>query len=168
MKKGILFLFAAVLLPAMVFAQGNKSDAVFDRFSSIDGVTNLNISGGMLDIITSRSDDPTLKEMRSKVSGIRLISSRGNAVPDFFNSVLSEIPESDFHELVRVREGENDVLLLANMTDDRISELLVLVGGSESVLVSIRGDMTMDDISEMSGGAGSMNLDFLGGFGFGR
>jgi hypothetical protein len=162
MKK--LLVALVLLIPLMVMAQdGSPIDKLFNKYANREGFTTVNISGKLLSF-ASRFDDSKSDEteMLAKLSGIRILSVENKELnknlnfykeleaDGFFRNhnyeVLMEVTEKD--EIVRFfgRSGEKG----------KLSELLLVVGGDDNTLISIRGVIDPDDIGKITG---SLDLD---------
>jgi len=162
MKKILMTL--VLLIPLWVMAQDNSPiDKLFNKYANREGFTTVNISGKLLSF-ASKFDESKSKEtaMLEKLSGIRILSVEDKELnkglnfykeleaDGFFKNhnyeVLMEVTEKD--EIVRFygRAGEKG----------KLSELLMVVGGNDNTLISIRGVIDPDDIGKITG---SLNLD---------
>jgi hypothetical protein len=157
MKKILMTL--VLLIPLWVMAQDNSPiDKLFNKYANREGFTTVNISGKLLSF-ASKFDESKSKEtaMLEKLSGIRILSVEDKELnkglnfykeleaDGFFKNhnyeVLMEVTEKD--EIVRFygRSGEKG----------KLSELLMVVGGNDNTLISIRGVIDPDDISKITG-----------------
>jgi len=161
MKRALLTLI--LLIPLWVMAQDNSPiDKLFNKYANKDGFTTVNISGKLLSLANSFADKKEDEiEMLNKISGIRVLSANDSIVnknlnfykeleaDGFFKNnkyeVLMEVTDKD--EVVRFygRSGSNG----------KLSELLLVVGGSSNTLISIRGVINPDDIGKLTG---SLNM----------
>jgi hypothetical protein len=161
MKRALLTL--VLLIPLWVMAQDNSPiDKLFNKYANKDGFTTVNISGKLLSLANSFADKKEDEiEMLNKISGIRVLSANDSIVnknlnfykeleaDGFFKNnkyeVLMEVTDKD--EVVRFygRSGSNG----------KLSELLLVVGGSSNTLISIRGVINPDDIGKLTG---SLNM----------
>ncbi len=162
MKK--LLMTLVLLIPLWVMAQDNSPiDKLFNKYANREGFTTVNISGKLLSF-ASKFDESKSKEtaMLEKLSGIRILSVEDKELnkglnfykeleaDGFFKNhnyeVLMEVTEKD--EVVRFygRSGEKG----------KLSELLMVVGGNDNTLISIRGVIDPDDIGKITG---SLDLD---------
>ena len=145
MKKLVMIL--VLLIPLWVMAQDNSPiDKLFNKYANKEGFTTVNISGKLLSLANSFADkkDDEL-EILNKISGIRVLSVEDSIMNQKLNfykeldadgffrnnkyDVLMEVTDKD--EVVRFygRSGSNG----------KLSELLLVVGGSSNTLISIRG-----------------------------
>ena len=161
MKRALLTLI--LLIPLWVMAQDNSPiDKLFNKYANKDGFTTVNISGKLLSLANSFADKKEDEiEMLNKISGIRVLSANDSIVnknlnfykeleaDGFFKNnkyeVLMEVTDKD--EVVRFygRSGSNG----------KLSELLLVVGGSSNTLISIRGVINPEDIGKLTG---SLNM----------
>jgi hypothetical protein len=91
MKKGFLIIINVLLLTFAVSAQNNEIDALFNRFSSVEGATHLNLSGGLIDLFFKNSDDKNVTDAAKKISHIRVLTFSGEHQTDFFQSVTGSL-----------------------------------------------------------------------------
>ena len=62
--------------------------------------------------------------------------------------------------LLEVHDGEEDVIIAAREKKGKITDLIVVVGGDENVLVHVRGRMDSDLLENLSEVAGVDELHF--------
>lgn len=161
MKK--LVLIVVLLIPLWVMAQDNSPiDKLFNKYANKEGFTTVNISGKLLSLANSFADKKDDEiEILNKISGIRVLSVEDSIMNQKLNfykeldadgffrnnkyEVLMEVTDKD--EVVRFygRSGSNG----------KLSELLLVVGGSSNTLISIRGIINPEDIGKLTG---SLNM----------
>jgi len=161
MKKLVLIL--VLLIPLWVMAQDNSPiDKLFNKYANKEGFTTVNISGKLLSLANSFADKKDDEiEILNKISGIRVLSVEDSIMNQKLNfykeldadgffrnnkyEVLMEVTDKD--EVVRFygRSGSNG----------KLSELLLVVGGSSNTLISIRGVINPEDIGKLTG---SLNM----------
>ncbi|TVQ14784.1 MAG: DUF4252 domain-containing protein [Balneolaceae bacterium] len=165
MKKGFLLLLTALLFTFSVSAQNNEIDELFKRFSSIEGATHMNLSGALIDMFFRSSDDKNVSDAAKKISHIQLLTFSGEHQTDFFQSVTGSLSKTRYSELMRIHDSGNQFVVLADMDEKTVSELILVGGGNENVLIRIRGNMSLDDVNDISG---STSMNVTGRFGFDR
>ena len=109
------------------------------------------VSDFMIDV---KAKNPNEKEFLQAVENDDL-NARIN-LHDEFNEKINR--NSDFEELMTVRSDDEQVTIFGNVNNDVISEMVVLVGGSENVLVYIRGEIDPDLINRTVNLSDSHNL----------
>ena len=83
-------------------------------------------------------------------------------IENLYDELKKSLDFNKYKELVVVKEKDQDVWIIARENNDRIAELLVIVGGDENVLVWIEGNFTFEDLSELSEIDGLEQLELLG------
>lgn len=157
MKNFLLSLI--MLVPFFLMAQDTSPiDKLFNKYANKDGFTTVNISGKLLSFASKLDGESKSKEaeMLGRLSGIRILTVDEKELNNNLNfykeleadglfrnnnyEVLMEITQKD--EIVRFygRHGEKG----------KLSELLMVVGGKENTLISIRGVIDPNDISNIS------------------
>jgi hypothetical protein len=165
MKK--LLLFSVLLLPAFMqsAAQKNPIDDLFERYSGREGITTVYISGRMLSLFSGiTKDDPDISNVIGRLTSIRIISiddATVNKSVNFYNELGNSIKLNEFEELMVVREGQDIVKFLIRESGTKITELLMVSGGTSNSIISIRGDIDLKSISKLSSSMGISELENL-------
>jgi hypothetical protein len=162
-----LLVFSMLMLMALpdASAQKNPIDELFDRYSGREGITTVYISSRMLSLFSGLAkDDKEVGDVVGKLTSIRIISiddSILNKSVNFYNELGTKLNYKDFEELMVVRDGNETVKFLIKESGNKISELLMVSGGSSNSLISIRGEIDLKSISRLSGSIGISELDKL-------
>lgn len=165
MKKSFLF-FAALCLTIMIQAQSNPIDEMFNKYSEKDGFTVVTISGRMFSMFADQENekkdaDNIMKQLKS----IRILSvedSLLNKNLNFYTELGKKLDMSVYEELMVVKEGRDITKFLIRQKGNIISELLVITGGpGGNSLISIKGDLNMKSISDLSKNTGIQELKNL-------
>ena len=162
MKKLVLIL--VLLIPLWVMAQDNSPiDKLFNKYANKEGFTTVNISGKLLSF-ASKFDESKSKEtaMLEKLSGIRILSVEDkdlNKGLNFYKELEADgfFKNNNYEALMEVTE-KNEVVRFYGRAGEKgkLSELLLVVGGDDNTLISIRGVIDPDDIGKITG---SLDLD---------
>lgn len=157
----ILILF---ILPLWCIAQDiTPIDKLFNKYANKEGFTTVNISGKLLSL-ASKFDDSKKAEasILEKLSGIRILSVEDKELNKNLN-FYKELEDDGFFKnhkyesLMEVTEKDQVVRFYGRTGEKgKLSELLLVVGGSDNTLISIRGIIDPDDIGKITG---SLNLD---------
>ena len=118
----------------------------------------LRIPGIVMRIAGSIADlDHKERELLKSMKSIKILtignSSLNNGV-NFVDEVDLNNLNSGYNLLLQVKDGDEDVVILAREKRGCIKDLVVLVGGDENVMVHIRGRMHSDlleSLAEVSG-----------------
>lgn len=155
MKKFVLIL--AVLLPLAVFAQKSPVDRLFEKYANKEGFTTVNISGKLLGFASQiDSGDPETSEMLSKLSGIRILSVENSDITgklDFYEELNNDgfFSNNEFEVLMEVTETDEVVRFLAkDAGNGTFSDLILVVGGNDNALISIRGIIDPENIGKIT------------------
>lgn len=167
--KRIAIVGAMLLVGMLAFGQSSAVDKVFDKYSGKDGYTTVYISSFMFNLLNSLEvDDPDYNEFKKATSGIKsikILTQDGDGSEAFGSELLEMLPRSEYQEMMKVKDGEEEVLFLAKESGGKISEFLLIVsGGSDDVLIAITGDIDLESISSIASGLdipGMENLDEL-------
>ena len=90
--------------------------------------------------VFTRSPSKSIKSIRVQVIENREINESINLARIYANRQ----PAVGYFPMLEVHDGTDDVLILGKEKDELLSELLILVGGKENVMVWIKGRMDRD------------------------
>ena len=154
-----IFITLVLLIPLMVMAQdGSPIDKLFNKYANKEGFTTVNISGKLLSFASklddSKSDEASMLE---KISGIRILSVEDKELNKGLN-FYKELDEDGFfknnkYETLMEVTDKDQIVRFYGLSGEKgkLSELLLVVGGNDNTLISIRGVINPDDISKLTG-----------------
>ena len=154
-----LLIILVLLIPMLGMAQDNSPiDKLFNKYANKEGFTTVNISGKLLGL-ASKMDDSNSKEaaMLEKISGIRILTvedSELNKTLNFYKELESDgfFKNNSYESLMEVTENNEIVRFYGrNGEKGQLTELLLVVGGDENTLISIRGLIDPNDIAKITG-----------------
>ncbi len=155
MKKLVIIL--AILLPMAVFAQKDPVDKLFEKYANQKGFTTVNISGKLLGFAAGiETGDKATQDMLSSLNGIRVLSVEDdelNRSIDFYKELEADgfFKNNDFEVLMEVTEDDEVVRFLAkDAGNGKLSDLLLVVGGDDNALISIRGMIDPQQIGKIT------------------
>ncbi|WP_340113274.1 DUF4252 domain-containing protein [Maribellus mangrovi] len=155
MKKLVIIL--AILLPMAVFAQKDPVDKLFEKYANQKGFTTVNISGKLLGFAAEiETGDKGTQEMLSSLNGIRVLTVEDdelNGSIDFYKELEADgfFKNNDFEVLMEVTEDDEVVRFLAkDAGNGKLSDLLLVVGGDDNALISIRGMIDPQQIGKIT------------------
>jgi len=157
----ILILF---ILPLWSVAQDTSPiDKLFNKYVNKEGFTTVNISGKLLSLASKFNDSKSAEaSILEKLSGIRILSVEDkelNKNLNFYKELEADgfFKNNKYESLMEVTEKDQVVRFYGRTGEKgKLSELLLVVGGSDNTLISIRGVIDPDDIGKITG---SLNLD---------
>lgn len=155
MMKKIIPVFILLFISLASVAQRNAIDEMFDKYSGRDGITTVYISSKMFSMMARVDlDDEELQDVIKNLKTIRILTVEDqelNNKLDFFSELSGKHDFSDYEELMVVKESDKNLKFLVKEKGDRIDELLMIGGGpGQNVLISIKGDLDLDNISSIS------------------
>lgn len=165
MKKLILF-STALCMVSFLHGQTNAIDEMFDKYSERDGFTSVYISGKMFNLFAGRENGQTDdKSTINRLKSIRILSVEDSVLNkkiNFYEELNRKINFDVYEEVMVVREGRDITKFLIRQNRDIISELLMITGGpGNNTLISIKGDLDLKLISDISKNSGIEGLENL-------
>ena len=160
-----LLMTLVLLIPLWTMAQDNSPiDKLFNKYANREGFTTVNISGKLLSF-ASKFDESNSSEtaMLEKLSGIRILSVEDkdlNKGLNFYKELEADgfFKNNNYEVLMEVTEKDEIVRFYGRAGEKgKLSELLMVVGGNDNTLISIRGVIDPDDIGKITG---SLDLGF--------
>jgi Domain of unknown function (DUF4252) len=154
MKKIILSL-VTFCLAIIIQAQSNAVDDMFNKYSEKQGFTVVSISSKMFSLFANKdAENKDAGEIINKLKSIKILSvedSLLNMNLNFYTELSRKLDLSVYEELLVVKEGPDITKFLIRQTGNIISELLVITGGPKgNSLISIKGELNLKSISELS------------------
>ncbi len=155
MKKVIVYV-VLFLFGIAVNAQNTAVDKLFEKYGETEGFTTVIIKGKLFDMISCLEEEDEEDEaiqLMSKLTSVRILAMDECEKPEginFFDEVMELLDESDYEELLVVKEKDQDVKFLIKEKDGIISELLLVVGGEDNALISIVGEIDLKQAYKIS------------------
>lgn len=155
MKKLILGI-GVILIAASGYAQNDLISSVFEKYAGVEGITTVNISGDMLNMMAKAEMEKRDTIIQSKLSEIRILAVEDDCDKpvqlNLKSEVFEKLDKSVYKEMISVKKTDEDVVVLLKEANGRISEMLVIVGGpNDNALIQIKGDMLLSELSDMMG-----------------
>ncbi|MCD4698098.1 MAG: DUF4252 domain-containing protein [Bacteroidales bacterium] len=154
-----MFLVSLVVAPFMLSAQ-SPADALFDKYSGEDGFTSVYITQHMFSLfadVETPEDEEGFLELIKGLNCIKIITVDDENAPEmnlkvnFYDEIMKGFPDDLYEELMIVKKKDQDIKFLIHKKEDKISELLMIIGGVEdNALISIQGDINLKTISKLS------------------
>jgi hypothetical protein len=149
----ISMVFTAMFIPLYAQAQTPSIERIFDTYSADEKFTYVTISGQMLRLLASRSEDSE-PGMASRLNRIRILSSsdlEDNTITAAFRDLNNNLMRQDYEELMEIRDAGSHFRFLMKGNDE-IIEQLILVGHDvdSHVLISIEGRILLTELSRIS------------------
>ena len=172
MSKNLILIIAFVLTSSFSFGQG-----IFDKFEDVDGVTSVVVNQKMFKMLATMGidlDDPEAQEfvnMAKNITGFKVFTTGDEKISAVMNAtVKSYLKKSDLEELMRIKDGDQNVFfyIKEGKDENHVKELLMFVNGLkemtkeqdieingkkreiESVVLSLTGDIDLRQISKLT------------------
>jgi len=154
MKK-VFLSFITICLTLIMQAQGNPVDDMFNKYSEKPGFTVVSISSKMFSLFENKNtENKDADDVINKLKSIKILSvedSLLNKNLNFYDELSKKLDLSVYEELMVVKSGLDVTKFLIKQKGNIISELLVIVGGpGGNSLISIKGELNLKTISELS------------------
>lgn len=156
MKRIALLVAIIVLAPAIVFAQSEIIDKMIDKYGGQEGVTVVNISPELFEIMNGLElhDLDRAEFPKDKLSAVKILSvENADALSgsNFYEEVTEGLNTFDFVEVMTVKDGSEDVKMWIKTKGKQIQDFLLVVSSpDEGVVVYVKGDFNMNDINGMA------------------
>ncbi len=160
MKRIIIIQFA-LSLTLISFAQSDPVSDFFNKYAGTEGYTTVNVTGDLFKMLSGvESENGEIEELSAMLKEVKILTledkSKGPDL-DFYKNVYLKLDRSLYKELLTVQESNQHVNMLAKEENGIITEFILVVGGDDNVLISIKGNIALN---KMAGLADS--FDFAG------
>lgn len=140
----------------------------FEKYGGDNSFTQVNLSSKMFSLFTQmEADSPEDKEVLeaiSKLKGLKILA-KDNAqdARALYNEAFNMIPKN-YEELMTVRDKDKDMKFMIMEKNGKISELLMVMGGSsEFMVLSLFGEIDLKQISRIGKSMNVKGLENLEG-----
>ncbi|MDX1942999.1 MAG: DUF4252 domain-containing protein [Saprospiraceae bacterium] len=152
MRK-ILFVAALIGAASLSFAQTKAIANFYDKYKSMEHVTDLKLRGWVLKLASSFSDDAQEAQLLRKISQLRILTmENGNLVsPNEYKNLIKNIKQEAFEELFQVRDDGQTIEFLIREKGDTITDVLMLVSGDDGfIMLSLEGALKFSDLNDLN------------------
>ena len=149
-------IFTIAALAVTLLGCGQKSvDDLFKKYSDSEGYVTLTINGNLLKLAELFDDDEDSTDhhgRNSEITQIRILAQEEEykGGENFFDMVKREIRGDDYEEFMRVKEKDQDLMMLVRTEGTNFREFLLVAGGEDNVIIQIKGKLTMKDARKFS------------------
>jgi hypothetical protein len=155
--KRIALIFQFFFLVCLAKGQNSAIDKLFDKYAGKDGFTTVTISKQMFELFnqveTNSKEDKDFKDVASKLTSIRILAMEkegDNPSINFYKELEKDLPASQYKELMVVKDKGQDVKFLTHEENGKITELILISGGTDNALICITGEIDLKTISKLS------------------
>lgn len=159
-KKCILSI-ALFMLPALSWGQETVAQRWVHSFEGKQGITTISISRAMFKMLSKvKSTDPEYQDIirfASKLQEFKIVianegdkASKPSVAANEFNRLISIISLPQYEELMSINEGMNKIVFRVMERNDHIQELLMTITGTDQIVMFIKGDFKLNELTEIS------------------
>jgi len=163
MKKLILSALI-ITMGVSLFAQPAGVDRLYYNYKGEEGVVALRIPGFLMKLAGSIADlDREEKQLLRSLRSVTVLTiEETDLYPDvnFTEEIDLSRMKGGYQMLLEVHDGDEDVVIAAREKKGKITDLIVVVGGDENVLVHVRGRMDSNLLENLAEVAGVDELKF--------
>ena len=149
-----------MLLPAVAMAQESPVQRWVRSFEGKNGITTVSISSAMFKLLSKvSSSDPEYKDIvrfASKLQEFKIVvvddeDQKAKASGrNEFSKLVSGAPLGSYDELMSINESGNHIVFRVLEKNDRILELVMTITGTDQVIMYIKGDFKLNELTEIS------------------
>jgi hypothetical protein len=175
MKKLMLpaVCFVFLMAPFLMNAQ-SPIDKVFEKYSSQDGFTSVNISKEMFQMLIQMGQGDSkdtnmveIKKMMEQLTGLKVLtfafdSAKIVKAVSVYNEFAGVFPANTYKELMTINEGRQNIKFMTKQdASGKINEMVMLMKDKTEVAVlSLTGNIDLSTVSKLSKG---MNIHGMEG-----
>lgn len=154
------FITGFVLIMVTLTAKGQRSvDALFEKYEGTDDFVCITIDADLIKIAKALNCFDDVDDcLPSNISRIRILAQDKDDShnTNFYKLVERDLDRKNYEELVRIKESDQDLVLLARAEGRSYKELLLVEGGHDNLVIQLKGNMTYKEARKF---AERMNRD---------
>jgi len=157
MRKVLLSL-VVLAIGSGIFAQSGDINRLYYTYQGESDVISMYIPGFLCRLAANLGDLEEEEEILLRsIKSIKLLVVENDWINErvnFVDEINLNRRNSDYVEMLTVHEADQDVLILGRKKGEIIRDLVIIVGGEENVMVSIKGRLDADMLYALSGVTG--------------
>lgn len=160
MNKIKLLLLVLLWLPGMAQAQESPAQKWIRSFEGQPGITTISISRTMFKLLSKvRSSDPDYQKIArfaAKLQDFKIMVIEGDGkintakATAAFSRLVNTTALSSYNDLMTINEGGNHIAFRVLEHNDRIQELIMTITGTDHVVMMIKGDFMLEELTDIS------------------
>lgn len=165
MRRIIIISIALFTLTTTIAAQSLATERLYQKYRGERGVISLYLPGAFLKIASRIADlEGPERDLLRSVRSMRVLTIEDAArfpEANFVKEAKLNAHNGAYQVLVEVHDGTEDVLIMGRVKNGKMKDMLVLVGGSENVMVHIKGRVDADMMGALASIAGAEGISQL-------
>jgi len=175
MKKKILsiLLIALFIVPFGLIAQEAEDspvDIIIKKYGDEDGFTTVVITEEMFALFANLENKEESEDFNNLMKGLQSIkiitvdnSEHNKAKLNFYHSLQEDLSAETYTELMSIKEKDHDIkFFIRKLKSGKIGEMIMVSGGEgDNTLISIQGEIDLNDMSDISHSLGIKGLEHL-------
>ena len=157
MKK-LLISTLILIFSITLFAQPAGFNRIYYQYKGEEGVVALKIPGFVMKLAGSIADlDRKERELLRSLRSVTVLTiEESDLYPEvnFTEEINLSNMTKGYRILLEMHDGEEDVIIAAREKNGKLRDLIVVVGGTDNVLVHVRGRMESDLLENLAEVAG--------------
>jgi len=174
MKK-IFSCYLLIFIAGNLMAQNDAINNYFERYVNHEQFTSVYVSPKLIEIVSEIDlkalDDGELgdneaamiEEVLDQLKGLMLLRTEENSLI-YYKEIFKEFSSNNtgYDLLLSVNDKGNQVKMWTQTMENRIQELVLLVGGEEEmIMLSLTGNIDLKKISRLAGNIDVDGIDYL-------
>ena len=163
MKRIITAIFV-LALGTGIFAQSGDINRLYHKYQGESDVVALYIPGFLCRLSANIGDlDREEEILLRSIKSVRVLvieNEHINSRVNFVDEIDLDSENPDYVHMLTVHEEDQDVLILGRKKGESIRDLVIIVGGEENVMVSIKGRFDTDMLCALAGVTGIEQMKY--------
>lgn len=169
MKYIPIFLFAFLVCNFQAIGQADVIEEYFEQHEENEDFTVVFISPKMFQMIAkieAEEMEQGVRDVIKDLRGLRVLTTEVDPLMHY-KELAGKLKFSDYEELMKIRDEDTNVrIMIKENSENKISELLLLVGGEDDfVLISFVGNIDINKIAQLSGTIEINGIEYLDNIG---
>jgi hypothetical protein len=163
MKKYIIIAVLA-LFSFPIFAQPAGLEKLYYTYKGEEGVVAIRVPGFVMKLAGAIADlDHEERALLRSLRSVKVLTIEDASLypgVNFTEEVNLHHMNGGYQLMLEVHDEDEDVIIAAREKKGKITDLIVVVGGSDNTMVHVRGRMNSDLLENLAGVAGVKELQF--------
>jgi hypothetical protein len=148
MKTPMLILCFALLNYALLEAQNQVCEDVYNKYAGKKGSTTVDLQGSALNFLMDTSTNPDFR-----IDFFRLLSLDDSSLYpniNFYDEIVPQLDKNKYKELLTVNTKDRHLILLFKHNKNKITEFILVSGGKSNLLINFTGQVSLSEAKKVS------------------